>query len=179
MFEANENGEYFSELAEHPVWVAYNGSGGFIVDLIECFLGSHGVATPPARTIQKCWDNIFDQNPNAYILHLCHSQGGFNTKLVDANYPEDRRKRICIIPIASPEYFDPDRFADVTHYRATLSRDFIANYNIAGMIRAGNTITTLPSHPDAPFHDHGARSPTFKNAIRDRFTEFFKEYGEK
>lgn len=65
------------------------------------------------------------------------------------------------------------------HYEAPVWRDLIPWFNLRGRWQNRDTITVLPSHPDADWHDHSILSPTFDQPIRNEIDDYLRMKGKK
>ncbi|MCH9620236.1 MAG: hypothetical protein SP4CHLAM17_11850 [Chlamydiales bacterium] len=61
--------EYLSQLAGGKnISGVYNASHGGVADLVECYLGIHGVTTNPSRLLHNQWNEHFASNPGVRFL---------------------------------------------------------------------------------------------------------------
>lgn len=177
---AKENAMYLSRLAGGcNIHAVYNATHGITVDLKECEIGLRYIATDPVRQLHKMWDNFFEKNSvNANFLQVCHSQGAIHVRNALLDYPSELQKRISVVAIAPGGYIYPESCAQVMHYRAKISRDFIPYFDQQGSARAQGTIFELNSHLEAPLHDHSFKSPTYLNLLNQSVTRYIQNKGK-
>ncbi|MEI8124350.1 MAG: RHS repeat-associated core domain-containing protein, partial [Parachlamydiaceae bacterium] len=176
--QALENTMHISDLCGgYNVHAVYGATRGFRNDLITCGLGMMQIDTGPPGLLQERWKGILDKDPNAYILHFPHSRGCIETDIGLSRLTEELRKRITVVAIAPGGFIDEEACAQLTHYRAQGHRDPIPYLCFWKAKRAKNTIVTLQSDSDAPWHDHKLMSQTFNNIIKDEYKKFRKAHG--
>jgi hypothetical protein len=162
---------------EYDIDMQYNASHLVPNDLVECVIGLNYIATNPVRAIHAAWDRFFAEYPEGSYLQICHSQGAINVRNALLSYDEGRRNQISVLAIAPAAYMYAETCKEVHHFRAPIYRDIVPYFDVCGMIRSWDTITTVKCHKDAGLMDHTFLSPTYKDIIKDRITSFKKDNG--
>lgn len=174
---------YASKLSGgYNIHCVYNADHGTINNLVECHLGLMNIATKPVRLLHERWDQFFAKaGPDIGYLQLATSQGMIHTKNALLDYSPELRKRIFVVGIAPGGYVVPGTCGDVMHYKAEWWKDLVPLFDRQGLKRAmsAGTITTLKSHPNAPFHDHSFQSPTFREVIHKHCNNYIKNRGRR
>ena len=81
--------------------------------------------------------------------------------------------------IAPAAYIHSSTCAKVVHYRTEdWKRDPVTRIDKIGSVREAGTIVALPSHPNAPLHDHSFTSPTYQRGIMDAFETYASSGGK-
>lgn len=146
----------------------YNASHRAIWDLAECAMNLLGFSTRPEALLHREWNNFFSNCPddNSILIMTCHSQGAILTRNALASYDTELRKRIHVIAIAPGAYIDESTCGSVLHFVS--KRDIVPLFDVFGRRRNDHTIQYLEPHPNAPYFDHKAKSPTYKSSIENR-----------
>ncbi|MEI8124924.1 MAG: DUF6531 domain-containing protein, partial [Parachlamydiaceae bacterium] len=122
--QARANTEHISNLCGgHNIHAVYGATRGFRNDIITCVLGMMRIDTGPPGLLQDRWKAIFDNDPNAYVLHIPHSRGCIETDIALSRISEERRKRITVAAFAPGGFIDEKTCAYLIHYRAKAHRD--------------------------------------------------------
>jgi hypothetical protein len=130
--------------------------------------------------IKNEWKAKLETLPaDTFALHICSSQGAINTNLALKESPEEIRKRIRVVAFAPADYISENICHSVRHYEAHLWRDPIPWINWRSRQQNLHNVTVLPSHPNAPRHDHSILSPTFEQAIRREIELYYKMIGKE
>jgi RHS repeat-associated protein len=112
-----ENNTYASKLFGHNIYSVYNATHGAASDLVECMLGSAGIATPPALLLTREWQRLFSEiSPSQELFHVCHSQGAIHTKLALLLLPPEQRSRIHVMAIAPAAYIPNELCKSAVNY---------------------------------------------------------------
>ena len=157
----------------------YNPTHGLYFDLREASWGLQGVRTNPVQLFKDEWAQKLAALPtDKFALHICHSHGAIYTNLALQDSPDAIRKRIRVIAFAPADYISRDICHSVRHYEAPLWRDPIPWINWRGRWQNRDSITVLPSHPNAPWHDHAISSPTFEQALKEEIDNYLQLIGK-
>ncbi len=178
--EASRSALYISDLSGgYNIKGLYNPTHGPLVDPAEAYWGLRGVRTNPVEMIKNEWKEKLEAlSPNQFALHLCHSQGTILTNLALQDSPDEIRKRIRVVAFAPADYISRDICHSVQRYEASFSRDPIPWINWRGRQQNRDTIKVLPSHPNAPWHDHSILSPTFEKALKYEIERYRETIGK-
>jgi hypothetical protein len=103
--EGCENLEYLQTFIPDTsiTWI-YNHSNGAPIDVAEIWaLNYRGIAPVTGGLIKQVWMEFYEKNkdnPDAVLLHVCHSQGALLTRIALLQMPPEVRKKIEIVAIA-------------------------------------------------------------------------------
>lgn len=153
----------------------YNATHGLDVDLKECAMGLHYIATPPVRLLYATWDRFFQRSPPfAIYLQVCHSQGALHVRNALLTYPEALRQRIVVIAIAPAAYILPGTCKKVYHYVSPT--DPIPDIDRIGRKLAGAAIIVLGKRSDVSWYDteHSFHSLIYRDALEDRIQSYLR-----
>ena len=176
--DAYVSAKALSEMAgDHYVTFVYNESRGFIGDLVRCFFELYcHVETKAVKNLQKRWSAYFNVvSPDAYLFHVCHSEGAIITRNALMSYPEELRKRIIVVAIAPGAYIEDKYVYQVTHYRST--RDIVPLFDFVGAYRCRESTVVLKPHPNAPWFDHSIESPTYQKSLKYQIDKYSEHFG--
>jgi RHS repeat-associated protein len=169
---------YLSKMSDNGNIHAVHNATHHVMDFPEAALGLMYIATSPVQLLHQGWDQFFNSNArDSTILHYCQSQGAIHTRNALLSYNEERRQRISVVAIAPAAYIYENTCRSVVHYRAEPWRDPIPYIDVMGAWRARNTTVTLRSHSNAPKHDHGLQSPTYRKRIREEYDDYSQSKG--
>lgn len=184
---AVKNARMIADFSKVNIRAVFNCTHGIFWDLRECFNGWLGYCTKPSHKLHKLWDKYFDSMPaNARYLMVCHSQGAVLVKNALKHYDPELRKRIDVVAVAPGAFINPKYCGSVVHYLASFKRDFvplldyifliIRNFYFY-LIRSEKNLSEwnirfVPSHVNAPWHDHSFRSDSFVPYIRESLEAF-------
>ncbi len=176
----------------------YNKSNGAPFDLAEALLLNYQGYSPVTQDLlMKEWSDFHIENrdnPDAKILHFCHSQGAIHTYNALMRLPKEIRNRIIVVAIA-PAKIVPEELCYQSYNYASkndpvhLGEDLIAQYdasinesNRAEILKAHTTRKTqlilLDPRSDAIGIDHGIQSPTFIPKIEEHIKDYINHAGE-
>lgn len=177
--QAEESAKYLSKLAGgYNIHAVYNTTHGIHTDLMECAMGLFHIATEPVHQLHKMWNSFFEKAiSQSKFLMICHSQGAIHVRNALLDYPKELRDRILVIAIAPGGYIYQESCAQVLHYRAAATRDFIPRIDQAGAKRAKETIIDLPSHPETSLFDHTFTSPTYLKKLKENIDAYIQNQG--
>ncbi len=169
---AMSSAQHISNLAGgFRVNFVHNATHTPLVDLFECALGRCHIATEPVKLLHQMWNDFFSKaSSDAYLLHICHSQGAIHTCNALLDYPPELRQRILVVAVAPAAYIYSDTCAKVIHYRST--RDFVPLLDPFGAIREKATVRVLDRHPQAPHFDHDFTSKTYKASLKSHIENY-------
>jgi hypothetical protein len=125
--------------------------------------------------LQNDWIEFLKNNPLAFILHICHSEGAIVTRNALRSLPEEFRAKIHVEAFAPGGYISDKLAASVHHYRST--RDIVPLLDFKGALECKDSTTVLKPHSDAPWFDHSFDSPTFEGALRYEIERFLSSNG--
>lgn len=204
--EAEMNAKHLQKLcAFNPsIEGIYNHSNGRLIDLLEVFkLNYRGVSPITQNLLIQKWTEFYEQNrnnPDAKVLHFCHSQGAIHTKNALLHLPEEIRKRIIVVAIAPATVISRSLCADSFNYASkndiVPSGEILSAYwracdigeteveeMLINSVNLQNELIWLPPHEKAEGFDHAFQSPTFVQLIGKHLEEYLKKYysihGEK
>ncbi len=170
IYTAQKISEYAQNAKVHLV---YNASHGPLVDVMECAIGHLRVKTPPVELLKKTWsDFIATHGPNEKFLQICHSGGTIHVINALKTSPKEVQQRIIVAGYA-PAAIVPEELC-FKSFNYVSKRDFVTYLDILGYKRHSNELVRLDPHPDAPFWDHFADSPTFVETNMERIEAYMK-----
>jgi RHS repeat-associated protein len=147
-----------------------------LLDFVRCFLELMlGFNTSAVKELQNDWIEFLKNNPLAFILHICHSEGAIVTRNALRSLPEEFRAKIHVEAFAPGGYISDKLAASVHHYRST--RDIVPLLDFKGALECKDSTTVLKPHSDAPWFDHSFDSPTFEGALRYEIERFLSSNG--
>ncbi len=168
---SNLSGGYNVDLAYNPT----NGWRDYGRAALE-FLG--GSPFKQVHQLHQLWDRNYEAGgANSLYVQFCTSEAVIQVKQALQAYPEERRARIRVIAIAPAAYISEDLCHSVHHYRTRAYRDFVPHLDRRGQKLYKGTITTVPSHQNAPWFDHSFSSPTYVPYIRNEIEDYLDLVG--
>ncbi len=180
----------------------YNHTNGAIADLLEIALLNYPGYSPNTQDLlgQK-WVEFHERNqdnPDAKILHFCHSQGAIHTRNTLNSLPQEIRDRIIVVAIAPAVVISSELCYQSFNYASKKDivhrgEDVIATLGLYGAIfhdedTAGPDmlrqqiletycknkaqLILLEPHEGATGIDHNLTSPTFIHHITQRLESY-------
>jgi len=116
-------------------------------------------------------DGNYKNDPNAKILHVCHSQGALHTRNALNKLPKELRKHIQVVAIAPAGYILEDLCETATHYVS--SKDFIPSFDGEGRGKCKDSTKVLKPLGDT-FLDHEFQSLTYEKVLRQNVNYFIR-----
>jgi len=152
-----------------------NPSNGLLKDVLRYWLASRFyMMTKTSTLLLNTWRDYLEKNPEGPpILHTCQSEGAVNTRNALMCLTPEQQQRIIVTAVAPAAYINRKTCLKVDHY---VSRDFIPYSDLMGRWRNRQTVHVLTPHPDAGLVDHGFRSPTYSDALRENIQNYLKKY---
>jgi len=155
----------------------YNATHTPPVDIVECLLGLCGIPSRPVFLLKKQWQEFIDSHgPDDKYLQISHSGGCIFVEAGLFYSPESVRKRIISLAIAPGAIIPQELCAASFNYASR--RDFVPYLDVEGYKKYRNQLIILEPHQDAPLHDHGLDSPTFKSVIQYHIEKYLEKFGD-
>lgn len=176
----------FSRMAsDYPIDWIYNKDIGLVRGASDAFFNQmlSRQTGPSGKKLVNQW-KFFDfankENPEAKLLHLCHSQGVLITRNTLKTIPPDLADRIITIAVAPPDLiYNEDCYTafniiskkDKVPYAKCIYESVMymteEGAEAYRMERAGKscTVIVLDPHPDATGMDHSLMSPTYTKML--------------
>ena len=201
--DACANLNYIKKLSHSDLCIEgiYNHTNGPFADLAEVFLFNYlGYSPITQDLLAEKWIDFHERNknnPNAKILHFCHSQGAIHTKNTLMKIPKEIRERIIVVAIA-PAVIIPEELCyqsfnyasrkDIVH----LGEDLIMQMTINSFVdnesfqreqseifqRHKATLILLEPQEGTDDIDHNFMSLTFYDPIEKRLHQYFNNEGK-
>jgi hypothetical protein len=202
--DAKRNLNHLKQLSGSDLCIEgiYNHTNGTIVDLAEIFFLNYPGYSPNTQNLlgQK-WMDFHERNkddPDAKILHFCHSQGAIHTRNTLKGLPQEIRDRVIVVAIAPAVVISDEMCYKSFNYASKKDivhrgEDVIAMIGFA--IQDASTedavmlqqqrlethrrnkaqLILLDPHKGATGIDHEFLSQTFVHRIIQRLKEYLKE----
>lgn len=189
---------YLQKLAgNYKVDWTFDQSNGLVSDLAGVFCRDYlGVSSQASKTLEEKWTAFHESNldnPNAKILHFCHSRGAIKTKNSLMSCPKEVSDRIVVVAIAPAtvipshlccEAYNYASKKDVVHIGELFWPGFLDSSEVGTskymemVLEDRKNLILLEPHPDATGIDHDFQSPTFAEVIKERIDVFKQKYGD-
>jgi hypothetical protein len=170
IYTAQKISEYAQNAKVHLV---YNASHGLLADVMECAIGHLRIKTPPVELLKNTWSNfIATHGPDEKFLQICHSGGSIHVINALRASPKEVQQRIIVEAYAPAAIVPKELCFDSFNYVS--KRDFVTYLDVLGYKKHGNELVRLDPHPEAPFFDHSAGSPTFVQKNKDHINQYLK-----
>ncbi|MDE3045868.1 MAG: hypothetical protein KGJ02_04405 [Verrucomicrobiota bacterium] len=196
--QAQNHAHYIKQLAggQDIEWV-YNKSNGLLPDLGEIFTMNYlGYSPNTAKELGEKWTAFHEankDNPNAKLIHICHSQGAIHTRNTLLSLPPEIRDRVIVIAIAPgavvPDHLcyrsfnyasknDPVPRGEILFFGLLDSNEVGTSKALEEAFKNREQLILLEPHPDAGLIDHDFQSPTFKKKIEEHIQDYLNKNGE-
>jgi hypothetical protein len=106
---------YAARNRNRQVHLIYQGSNGFIVDVLHAAINYLGIRTSASKTIEAGWGEIYATSGNQSFHTLAHSWGGLLAAQALKSMPGDMKQRMRIDTIGSPFWIEPGECGRVTN----------------------------------------------------------------
>ncbi|MBS0603711.1 MAG: hypothetical protein JSS60_01595 [Verrucomicrobia bacterium] len=191
--------QYISSLGSNvQIDGIYNKSNWAPIDVAEALLFNYQGYSPVTQDLlMKEWSDFHIENignPDAKILHFCHSQGAIHTYNALMRLPKEIRDRIIVVAIAPaiviPEEccFDSYNYIsskDLVHYGQDFVTHISANMNealrselLSCLAKNKDQLIVLAPHNESDLLDHGLKNDTYKKRIQDHIEDYSEHDGE-
>lgn len=163
------------------VHLGYNGTLGFVGDIIECVLQKLGVVTPSIQptidAIRYSIQQVGGVGSGGFVKVDAHSQGGTILNFALQYLTPEERKMLCVTTYGSATLIDPTGLKSCTHY--------ISNGDFVPLIGdpIGYTAARLGLRSDVVFlkqidglFEHEYKCKTYQMASERSAREFKREF---
>lgn len=188
---------YLQKMAgDCPVDWTYDKSYGLVGDLATVFARDYlGIPSKASRTLEEKWTDFHKaniDNPNAKILHFCHSRGAIKTNNALIQCPKEVQDRIIVVAIAPAAIIPEQACFRAFNYASKKDIVHTGELVLPGFFDSNETemssymkiiqdkrkeLILLDPHPDATGIDHDFQSPTFTELIEKHIQTYKEEYG--
>lgn len=176
----------------------YNKSHSAAIDLVECLTLNYLGVSPVTKTLlTEEWtqfhkDNL--DNPNAKILHFCHSQGAIHTCNTLVDLEREIADRVIVVAIA-PAMVVPTEWCwksfnyasekDLVHLAQNVMATSFLDLDLPThrmlfeeFINNKEQLNILSAHENASGIDHEFISETYWEKIEEHIKEYQAQYGK-